>query len=626
MRISIPWLQTYFEKALPKTEMLADALTFHVAEVEEVEGDSFEVKVLPDRAAYLLSHRGVAKELSAILNIPLKDDPLREALQPFPRTDELSVTIENPEKCSRYMGALVRGVKVEPSPKWLKEALESVGQRSINNIVDATNYVMLNLGQPLHAFDAKKLENKNGWHIAVRDAKKGEVVMGLDDVKYTLSESDLVIADANADKPIGIAGVKGGKTSGIDEATTDIIVESANFDGTTVRKTAQSLKLWTDASLRFQNRPSPELAAYGMQAVLSLIETIAEGKIAGVVDTYTPGPATMPVHVTVSSINGLLGSSFKEDDIAQTLKRLDLSYMKEGEEFAVMPPFERQDIRIPEDVIEEVGRIEGYEGIPSTLLSKSGTSADQKQFCGIERIKDALVKAGYVEISTGSFGSKGDILLANPLDTAKPYLRADLLENMKQALVQAEHVAPLLQSGRVKLFEMGDVFPKKGETLSLTLGVSGKKAEAVFKETIASLEETLGLASGSMGQKIVGNIANVDLTKIDIERLGESYVPKRVILGEYVPFSIYPFALRDIAVWVPKGTSEDTVASVIEGAAGKLLVRKSLFDVFEKDSDVSYAFHLVFQSPERTLSEEELNSAMNAVGEALEKEKGYRVR
>ncbi|OYV26316.1 MAG: hypothetical protein B7W98_03205 [Parcubacteria group bacterium 20-58-5] len=165
MKVSLTWLQKYFDTPLPGADAIADAFTFHAFEIEEMKGDLMDVKVLPNRAADCLSHRGIAKELSAILDAPLKQDPLRDPLPEFPQTDALMVEIEDSKKCLRYMGALVKGVKVGPSPAWLREALEAVGQRSINNVVDATNYVMLNIGQPLHAFDAAKLAQKahEGW-------------------------------------------------------------------------------------------------------------------------------------------------------------------------------------------------------------------------------------------------------------------------------------------------------------------------------------------------------------------------------------------------------------------------------------------------------------------------------
>src|SRR3989344_1506828 len=236
MKVSTIWLQTYFDAPLPTRDEVADAYTFHAFEIDSVEGNVLDVKVLPNRAADCLCHRGLAKELAAIINRPLKADPLRAPAQMYDigrRT--LKVKGEDPGKCPRYMVALVKGVKVGPSPDWLRQALESVGQRSINNIVDATNYVMLDLGQPLHAFDADKLTQRDGaYAIGIRAAKLGEKITTLTGDQYELTPERLVITDANADVPIAIAGVKGGKVAELGQATTDIIVESANFDGTSV--------------------------------------------------------------------------------------------------------------------------------------------------------------------------------------------------------------------------------------------------------------------------------------------------------------------------------------------------------------------------------------------------------
>ena len=343
MKVSLKWLQTYFDAPLPSAEKVADAYTFHAFEIEESQGDMLDVKVLPNRAADCLSHVGLAKELSAILDIPLKSDPLRNFLPEFPKTDALVVTIEDPKKCLRYMGALVKGVKVGPSPVWLKEAIESVGQRSINNIVDATNYVMLNIGQPLHAFDAGKLAQKSGkYAISVRDAKADEKFTTLSNEAFTLNQNILLITDANTDSTIGIAGIKGGKSAEVTSATTDLIIESANFDGTTVRRGAQAMKLFTDASMRFQNRPSPELAAYGMHDVLALITDIAGGEVIGVVDEYPTHPApNAEVSVSLAKINGVLGSDFSKAEVENVFKRLALSYIVVDDVFTVTPPFER---------------------------------------------------------------------------------------------------------------------------------------------------------------------------------------------------------------------------------------------------------------------------------------------
>lgn len=603
MKVSLKWLEKYLDKPLPGAEKVTDAFTFHAFEVEEANGDLIDVKVLPNRATDCLCHRGLAKELSAILNIPMKNDPLRELLPDFPKTDELEVKIEDPKKCPRYIGALVRGVKVGPSPAWLKESLEAVGQRSINNIVDATNYVMLSIGQPLHAFDREKLTKKEGKHvIGIRGAKKEEKMTTLSGDECALSESILLITDANADKPIGIAGVKGGKVAEITETTTDIIVESANFDGTAVRRAAQALKLFTDASLRFQNRPSPELAAYGMKSVLALIQEVAGGETAGVVDVYPAKPETKSVRVTLARINGILGASFSSAEVTDVFKRLDLSTEIHGEEFTITPPFERTDITIPEDLVEEAGRILGYDNIQAIELPPVSVTPDQARYRGIERMKDQLVLKGFIEVSTQSFAKNGDTILANPLDKTKPALRVNLKDNLREALERAKKYAPLMlpQNEKPKLFEVGTVFPGEGEYLELWM-----------TEPVAEWGEKAGISD------------NLSIAKL--EEYGKDYTPENYMLGAYKSFSVYPFVLRDIALFAEEG-KENEILAIIKAEAGPLLLRADLFDVFTKDGKTSYAFHLVFQSQEKTLSDDETNKIMDKVTRALNGKKGWQVR
>jgi len=605
MKVSLKWLQKYSDAPLPDATTIADAYTFHAFEIEESKGDLMDVKVLPNRAADCLSHRGLAKELSAILDIPFKDDPLRAPLPEFSKTDALIVTIEDPKKCSRYMGALVKGVKVGPSPAWLIEALEAVGQRSINNIVDATNYVMLNIGQPLHAFDAKKLVQKDGTYaINVRGAKEGEKITTLGGEEFTLHPNVLLITDKNADAAIGIAGVKGGKAAEVTTETTDLILESANFDGTSVRRATQALKLFTDASVRFQNRPSPELVAYGMRDVLALITEIAGGEVVSIVDEYpTPTAPQSAVSVSLAKVNGLLGSNFSREEVENVFKRLALPYMVVNDTFTVTPPFERTDLIIPEDLVEEVGRIIGYDKIPATELSPIAGTPDQARFHGIERMKDQLVEQGFTEVSTQSFASKGDITLSNPLDKKMPALRTSLTENLQEALTQAKYHAPLVlaPNEKPKLFEVGTVFPKEGEYLELRMTERvpewGDKADVVDNLSVAKLED-----------------------------YGKDYAPVYYELGAYKPFSVYPFIVRDIALWAEGAEqSEASIEKIIRENASGLLVRLDQFDRFEKEGRVSYAFRLVFESMERTLTDEEVNSLMAQVSEALTKA-GFEVR
>lgn len=634
MKVSRTWLQKYFDTELPDTEQLSDALTFHAAEIEESTEDMLDVKVLPDRAAYLMSHRGVALELGAALGMPLKSDPLRMELPVFPETDELPVSLDAEGKCNRYMGALVKGVKVGPSPAWLKEALESVGQRSINNVVDATNYVMLNIGQPLHAFDAKKLSVRDGkYAIAVRPASEGEAFTSLTGEEYALPEGTLVIVDGNNDAVLGVAGVKGGKEAEVDEHTTDLVIEAASFDGTQVRRTAQRLKLFTDASSRFQNRPSPALAAYGMRDVLALITDIAGGEVAGVTDIYPNTEEPETVSASLSEVNAVLGTTFSMDEVRAALTRLSLSFEEVEDRFIVLVPFERRDLSIPEDLIEEIGRTIGYDSIAGVQLPVSAGEPEQARYRGIERVKDFLIERGYAEVSTPSFAGEGEVLLANPLQEEKPYLRASLIENLRDALMRAAQLAPRVIGPEqfVRLFEAGNVFTAKGEHLILSMGavpLSGKPAKAaeLLQQDVLALSQDLIGAPLTPRYSLDGQVMELDLGALNLEKLGEDYAPKTVRMGAFRPYSQYPFALRDIAVWTPEGTAESEVANAIVKDAGEFLVRLDCFDRFEKEGRTSYAFRLVFESMERTLADTDLDPAMQRVTDGLNARDGWEVR
>jgi len=642
MKVTRTWLQNYFEAPLPSAAELADTLTFHAFEIEEVVGDMLDVKVLPNRAADSLSHRGIARELSAILGVPFKSDPLHpanpekgdtfsvaEKVSPF-SLGTVEVQIAS-TKVRRYSAALLRGVKVGPSPEWLKSALESVGQRSINNVVDATNFVMLDLGQPLHAFDAAKLSDMDGvYKIGVRGSKENEKITTLTGEEYALPPGTLLITDAASDAAIGIAGIKGGKAAEITEATTDIILESASFDATAVRKSAQALKLFTDASTRYQNNPSAELVGYGMKAILDLIVKVAGGEVVGGVDVYPTKEVTGPVSVSLAQVNGRLGSSFTPEEVKSVFDRFGFSYTQEGEAFTVTPPFERRDLVIAEDLVEEVAQILGFERIADAQLPPLTTAPDQAIFRGISRIKDAFTELGYSEVSTQSFATTGEVILANPLDNTKPALRPDLTENMQDALKRGASSAPRLlgPADKLKLFEIGTVFMKDAEKLSLALGYTqliGKASPAVLAEALDALTNVLG-AIPDNAIKAGGEVVEVDLTNFDLAGAGQSYAPRAVTLGAYRPFSIYPFALRDVAVWTPLGTEQSEVEEIILKEAGELLARLDLFDRFEKEDRLSFGFRLVFEAFDRTLTDVELTEAMSRIAGALNSQAGFTVR
>ncbi len=607
MRVSRNWLQTYFEKPLPDASALADALTFHAFQIEHVEKKEndavLEVNVLPNRAADCLSHRGIAKELSAILDMPLKEDPLRMPLPQFPKTNELVVTVDD-TYVIRHTGALVRNVTVGPSPQWLTEALESMGQRSINNVVDVLNFVMLDVGQPSGAFDAGKIVSDNGtFRIDIRRAKNAEKIRVLTGEEYALSESMFVFTDSVGGSLLDIAGIKGGLASGITEQTTDLFVSAGNYDGTLVRKTSHALKLSTEASHRFQNKPSPELTAYGMRDILALLKEVAHGEIIGVVDVYPKKSVQKSVSVRAEKVSKWLGADYSDETIADVFTRLGLSFKKKDKTFTVLPPFERADLAVPEDFAEEVGRIVGYDKVPAAELPPVSNAPDQARFRGIERMKDTLVEKGFIEVSTQSFTKKGEVYLANPLDKSRPALRPSLEGTLHEALERAKLSAPLVlpPNEKPKLFEVGTVFPKENEFIELRM-----------TEPVSEWGEGAGVSD------------NLSVAKL--AEYGKDYAPKNYVLGAYKPFSIYPFVLRDIALWVSGSTTSDEILSTVRSQAGELLFRTDLFDTFEKNGKKSYAFRLVFQSMDRTLSDAEVNTLMEKVTSALNSQSGFSVR
>ncbi len=614
MKISREWLQTFFDAPLPDAQKLGDALTFHAFEIESISsppagGDILDVKVTPNRGHDCLSHRGIAKELSAILQIPMKGDPLRQKITIEPKTDSIRVDIQAPALCTRFTAAHIRGVKVGPSPAHIQKALESIGQRPINNVVDVTNYVMFHLGQPLHAFDMAKLREKEGVRaLIVRKAQKGESLVGLDEKKYELTEAMLAIEDAHAGAAVSIAGVKGGLPTGIDEDTEDVLLEAANWDGVTIRKTSQSLKLRTDASARFEQVISPELAAYGLKAAAEMVLELAGGELVGYVDEYPTRAQKQTASVSVAHINKVLGTSFTPEKIAEILTRLDLAHEERGDEFEVHVPFERLDLSPPaggpEDLVEEIARIAGYEHVPSVELpAMPGQPEVNQEYARSERIREFLAREGFSEVFTSVFTTKGDRVVLNKVDGVKPHLRRELTESLQEALEKNVRNKDLLGLSQVKLFEIGTVWKGGNEEITVELAVEKVKKMKTADDYKKLLDEYLA----EHGE--AGTYPNISFTKAD----------------RYQPYSKYPFIVRDIALWVPEDTNADEVLSVIRSAAGELLVRSSLFDEFKKDDRVSYAFRLVLQSFDRTLTDEDANERMESVSAAV-KTRGWEVR
>lgn len=617
MKISYNTLNKFFDGKLPSPEIVANELTFHSWEIEEIipmEGDiMIDVKVLPDKSAWGLSHRGVAKDLSVILNMPLAFDPLKEPAELSPKDEGITVSIET-DTCTRYTAALIRGVNVGPSPEWLVKALKTLGQRSINNIVDITNYVMFGVGQPLHAFDAGKLEDIN---IRVRNAKAGEKITTLTGEIYELTEADALIVDGTSDAPVGIAGIKGGAAAEVTNDTVDILLESANFRAVPVRKTSQRLRLRTDASTRYENGIVPELAAYGLRDAVKFILEVAGGELVGYADTGVPPREILPVRVSIEKINSVLGLVLETSETEDILKRFGYTYTLENGHLTVTPPFERTDLRIPEDLIEEIGRMHGYADVPSITPDPLPATEINKRFYYSEIVRDTLTGLGFSEVYTSSFRNNDTVRIKNALATDKEYLRSSLHENLKEALLKNIAHQDLLGIPFVGIFEIGTVFDEKGERFTVAFGV---RHSAEYKEKkdgpiLEGAKEALVAVLGTFETLEKEGIIEFDLGAL-LLALPEPTSYGAFSKGDdavYVPFSLYPSMSRDVAFWVPDGSAKEDIEKLLKDEAGDLCARISLFDEFSKDGRTSYAFRLVFQSYEKTLTDNEINAVMDRV-------------
>jgi len=633
MLVSYNWLKEYVGASLPSPEEIADLLTFHAFEIESVEQQNddtvIDVKILPDRGSDCLSQRGVAREIASILGVSLEKDPL--ATQPaLLSTDAIAVEIEDAAMCPRFTAGIISGITVGPSPEWLVKRLAALGQRSINNIVDATNYVMYATGQPLHAYDADKFPAVDGvWKFGVRAAKEGEEVSLLaeggkdEDRVVTLKGGELLVVDGSTDQPIGLAGVKGGRFAGVDAGTKRIIVEAAHFHPGRTRKTARGLGIVIDASKRFENEPSRNLPPYAQAEITDLVTEIAGGTFEGWVDVY-PAPKENPaVTVTPTNVNARLGLTLSIDDIAALLHRVGVTVTKnENQTLTCVGPFERTDLTIEENFIEEVGRIYGYQHVASVVPETVPlTEYNARQFY-TERIRATLVALGYSEVITSSFRKKDQIRLLSSLASDKEYLRSTLTKNITEVLDKNAPFTDLLGTPDTRVFEIGNVFEKTtddiAEHTALAIGVRIKpsgytgKEDAVLKVAEEAVAEALGV---SLTWKEEKGVAEVNLTPVitslPAPTAYDAVPPSPEIAVR--PFSVYPAMSRDIAMWVPEGTEIEQVAAVLQEPAGDLCVRITHVDSFTKEGRTSLAFRLVFQATDRTLTDEEVNPVMDAV-------------
>jgi phenylalanyl-tRNA synthetase beta chain len=591
MNISYNWIKKYI-KELPEPHKLGDLFTYHLCEVEGIEeknGDTvFELNILPNRAHDLLSHQGVAREIASQLGVSFSDD-IQNLQTPQSVPTKLSIDIQT-DACRRYSARIIRNVTVGPSPAWMVALLESIGQRSINNIVDATNFVMFDIGQPTHAFDLAKL---TGEKIIIRAAQENEALTTLDAKSVLLKESDAVISDEA--RALAIAGVKGGTAAEVDEDTTDIVIEVANFAPAATRKSARRLGILTDSAKRFENDLSPELAGIAMQKLSSLISKLCPAaEFEDIVDSYPTPQEKRVLTFSLSRVNTLLGVEISETAAEMILNAYHFAFEKNGDLYTIVVPPLRLDLEVWQDMAEELGRIYGYEKIEPKLPQQRGEVKENDVVAKVRAARQQLAQEGYAEVYTYSFTKKGAIEVARGAK-GKEFLRTNLADGIKLSYELNRLNAPLLGVRDIKIFEIGAVFPSK-DTEEIHIATADKKGIKEYK-----LEEFTSSLSNIISSTEVSS-------------------------HPFHAWSLFPFITRDVAVWVPVG-SEKMLEKIVSDFAHSTCVRPAeLFDQFEKEGRKSFAYRFVFQAPDRTLTDTEVNSHMESLYTALRAQEGFEVR
>jgi len=644
---------------------------------------TLDVEITANRGD-LLSHAGVARELASegggrmrLVEIP--EAPALEVTYVGEGADashgDVSIRIDDPDLCSRYLGAVLRGVRIGPSPAWLQERLRGAGARPINNVVDATNYVMLEQGQPLHAFDLSKLADSS---IVVRRSRPDETSFTtLDDEERTLGPDMLMICDA--DKGVAVAGVMGGKHSEVDETTTDVLLECALFDPKSVRATRRALGMSTDASYRFERGVDPAGMCTALERAAALILATAGGTLDGPVLDACPAPwACSTVDLRLGRIERLLGVAMGAEQVTNYLAPLGFEVVgrTEGTLHVRVPGFRSYDVTREVDLIEEVARTHGYDAFPAELRAyRPGTVPDHALFRMEDRLRDVLVGRGLYETQTPAFVAEGegDVLVSNPLNTVEPYLRRALLPSVLRR-VEYNFARGVHD---VRLFEIGTSFRTRApgeapeEATHIAIAVTGSTAPphwsvaarpygvwdtkglaetvAVAAHGTATLEPAAGTLEGfaeeasfiirSAGGEEIGRAGRVadglvnapvwagPVWGIEISLPAEPASPAAVT---YQPLPQFPASERDLALLVPTGTPAADVLACIERYAGRLLEELDVFDLYEGEGVAeglrSIAVRLRFRSADRTLKDKEVDRAVRKVLGRLKEEMGVEHR
>jgi len=633
---------------------------------------------------------GVAREVAALTGKRFKTPEVEWHPGKEPIAGQVEVEIEDADLCARYCAVLIKGIKIKRSPFWMRRRLALAGMRPINNIVDITNYVMWEWGQPLHAFDYKKLHGRGGGPpvVIVRRARPGEKIITLDGVERELQEEMLLITDPAG--PIAIAGVMGGLESEVTLETQDVLLESANFSPTNNRRTARALKLESEAAARFGRGVPAELTVPALKRAAELMRELAGGEIAeGIVDVYPVKQKKVELEFDPHEVERLLGLALPQEEIEEVLERLEFECKPQNKKIQVKVPPHRLDVSCPADLVEEVARVVGYDRIPTTLLADALPPQRRDRALELEReVKEILVGCGLCEVITYSLTSldlvarldparqkvdpQGYLRVANPLSRERELLRKTILpELLRTAAENLKH------RDRIAIFEIGRVYlptergerPEEPRRLGIVL--SGPRHELSWHERpepmdlfdlkgiVEELLRRLGIedyrfarstnpslhpgraAELLLGEESVGIIgelhpqvrANFDLPEepVMVAELDLEHILRRASRARrYRPLPQFPAVLRDLAIVVAEEVPTERVAQVIREAGGGLLRELVLFDVYRgkpiPEGKRSLAYRLRLQAEERTLTDEEADGVRAQIERRLREELGAELR
>ena len=647
----------------------------NIVDVLNLKEDIIDFEITSNRPD-CLSIEGLGRETAVSLNKEFKNPRKNideQKVEDKKEIEGLTVEITAPDLCYRYIARIVKNVKIGPSPEWMKRRLKACGIRSINNIVDITNYVMLEMGQPMHAFDINSIEGK---HITVRRAKNGEKITTLDEQERILDENDLVISDKN--KAVAIAGVMGGLNSEIENDTQTVVFESAVFYGGSVRKTAKKVGLRTEASSRFEKGLSAENALRAINRAVELVEQIGAGEvIEGKIDVYPTKQKINKIPLEVEKINNLLGIQLSKQEMIDILEKLEI---KVENDMAIAPYF-RMDLEFVADIAEEILRFYGYDKLETTLANAETTIGTRNKEQKIQKkITEILVNSGLSEIYTYGFVSQKDleqskikeslienaITIQNPLSEEYKLMRPTTVPSMMQMLANNANK----KNQNVKLFDISRNYKNINNEIEngevplqeniLTIGMYGDDTDFyTLKGLVENILESISVSKYDIEKETQntsyhpGRCANIKVGIDTIATIGEVHpevlanydIEKRAYLAEinitklvkysrenkkYVEVPKFPAVERDIAMLVDEKIEVGQIEKIITKKGKKLLESIKLFDIYRNEklgeNKKSVAYSLIFRDKNKTLSDEEINKAMESIIEELQKTIGAELR